>query len=73
MENKIVSGTIGFIFCFVSSCSPDGHPEPYGALPSGAQMEWQHMAYYMFVHFGPNTFTDMEWGADWKTRLSSIL
>lgn len=64
MENKIVSGTIGFIFfVFVSSCSPDGHPEPYGALPSGAQMEWQHMAYYMFVHFGPNTFTDVEWGS----------
>lgn len=37
-------------------------PEPYGALPTRAQVEWQQMEYYMFVHFGPNTFTDVEWG-----------
>ena len=37
-------------------------PEPYGALPSRAQQEWQKMEYYMFIHFGPNTFTDKEWG-----------
>lgn len=35
---------------------------PYGALPSKYQLEWQDMEYYMFVHFGPNTFTDNEWG-----------
>lgn len=37
-------------------------PKPYGAIPSKPQLEWQKMEYYMFVHFGPNTFTDMEWG-----------
>lgn len=37
-------------------------PSPYGTLPSPAQLEWQKMEYYMFVHFGPNTFTDKEWG-----------
>ncbi|MBW8685120.1 discoidin domain-containing protein [Chitinophaga rhizophila] len=35
---------------------------PYGALPSKAQLDWQHMEYYMFIHLGPNTFTDNEWG-----------
>lgn len=37
-------------------------PKPYGAIPTPSQIEWQKMEYYMFVHFGPNTFTDVEWG-----------
>ena len=37
-------------------------PQPYGAVPTEAQMEWQRMETNMFCHFGPNTFTGLEWG-----------
>ena len=36
--------------------------KPFGPVPSAAQLEWQQMEYNMFVHFGPNTFSGMEWG-----------
>ncbi|XP_050369512.1 alpha-L-fucosidase 1 [Argentina anserina] len=38
-------------------------PLPILPLPSAPQLQWQlgHMA--MFLHFGPNTFTDSEWGS----------
>jgi len=51
------------IIILLSSCKSSIVPlRPYGATPSKSQLEWQHMEYYMFVHFGPNTFTDVEWG-----------
>ena len=33
-----------------------------GALPSPYQIAWQDMEMTMFCHFGPNTFTGLEWG-----------
>ena len=51
----------GFLFqaCDRGIADP---PAPYGVLPSPQQVEWQKMEYYMFIHFGVNTFTDKEWG-----------
>jgi hypothetical protein len=32
--------------------------------PSEAQLAWMEKEFNAFVHFGPNTFTNMQWGTD---------
>ncbi|MDR0415141.1 MAG: alpha-L-fucosidase [Prevotellaceae bacterium] len=58
---------IAFFVCtagvFCLSCRQSvTPPAPYGAIPSADQVKWQQLEYYMFAHFGPNTFTNVEWG-----------
>ena len=44
----------------MASCAME--EAPYGAVPTPEQIEWQDMELNMFCHFGPNTFTGLEWG-----------
>lgn len=37
-------------------------PKPYGPLPTKAQLNWQETGMYCIIHWGPDTYTDKEWG-----------
>lgn len=50
------------LLIFFQSCNSVTPPKPVLPIPSKAQMDWQEMEYYGFIHFSINTFTDVEWG-----------
>lgn len=69
---KLIGVAVATVTMIVSGCKTTSTlkdtayqpaaPAPYGALPSEAQISWQAMDMYAFVHFTVNTFTNKEWG-----------
>jgi alpha-L-fucosidase len=48
-----------FAFPAVHAQTP---PTAFGLTPNSRQIEWYHREQQAFVHFGPNTFQNVEWG-----------
>ena len=52
--------TLLILILFTSTvvCQPNGELP----APTPQQLKWHEMEFYLFTHFGPNIFTDKEWG-----------
>ncbi len=50
------------LFLFIVVVSLVSGAQQKNPLPNKQQLAWHDMEYYWFIHFGPNTFTDKEWG-----------
>lgn len=44
------------------SCGTKLPPKAVYPIPQDKQVRWQQLETYAFIHFGLNTFNDMEWG-----------
>lgn len=44
------------------ACGTGRAPQALAPVPSPAQLAWQQDEVWAFIHFGPNTFSDSEWG-----------
>ncbi len=61
-KTQIISLSVLLCGVLFAGCRDVEPPAPFGAVPSQQQVAWQQMETNLFVHFGPNTFTNAEWG-----------
>lgn len=60
MKKAIYASLLG---AMLASCAAeDAPPAPIGPVPTQAQMDWHRLETYAFIHFGLNTYNDLEWG-----------
>ncbi|MFB2121585.1 alpha-L-fucosidase [Parapedobacter sp. 2B3] len=66
-SNTFIRPTWLLALLAMAACgTPNGQlqnePEPYGPVPTAAQLNWHEMELYCLIHFTPTTFQNKEWG-----------
>jgi alpha-L-fucosidase len=57
-----------FILLITGACVSKIPAQVVVPKPTPAQVSWHETNFYLFFHFGPNTFTDLEWGKGTETE-----
>ena len=50
------------LMAVAAGCASPSDPEPFGPVPTPEQLAWHKSEMNMFAHFGPNTYSGLEWG-----------